>query len=371
MTSKKVLFLRGYREIEPLSTTLYSDGLFRELSKYSTDQFVVDPFIPRMLLPTWLLNNWGIRLARLFLYPLQVSYQTEMIVHLLDYNYAHILYYRNPKKTVVTVTDLIPILWWKGLLPVKAKKIVPISVIYSLYALKRASHIISISTKTKNDLVNLIGCDPAKISVVHLGVDEDFKPYDDDSKRSFRSQFFRHDPRKFILITGYSFYKNHETALKTVAHMLSIGMKNICLVKTENVTSHWLSLVRKYGLEENVINLGFIPRDRMPDLYNAVDVLFFPSMYEGFGWPPLEAMACGTPTLTSNAASLPEIIGSEERMCDPNDYVGFAEKLEMILNNNEFRLKLIHEGIDQASKFTWKQTAKKTLDIYNHVNDRN
>ena len=141
--------------------------------------------------------------------------------------------------------------------------------------------------------------------------------------------------------------------MKTIASLLENGLKNIYLVKTGNPTQDWLDLVKKYELEKNVINIGFIPRAQMPDLYNAVDVLLFPSLYEGFGWPPLEAMACGTPAVTSNVASLPEIMGDIDTMCDPFDIFGFAQKIQALFNDEEYRQRIIQQGIAQSAKFTW------------------
>jgi glycosyltransferase involved in cell wall biosynthesis len=367
MANPNVLFLRGFKEIEPASTAIIADGLLRSLQKYAATEIVGNVFTPKMLLPSWLKGVWPTRFARFFLYPLQVPHQTEIVTHLLDYSYAHILYFHKPDQTIVTVTDLMPVLWWKGLLPVKTKKSIPVTVLYSLYALKRAAHIIAISSNTKNDLVRLIGCDPSKISVVYLGVDEIFRPYDISVKNSLRNQLFGREPKKIILITGSQFYKNHETALKTVSSLLANGMNDIYLVKTGNPSRVWLDLVKKYELERNVINVGFVPRAQLPDLFNAVDILLFPSLYEGFGWPPLEAMACGTPAVTSNVASLPEVMGNINTMCDPFDSDGFAQKIQTLFIDTEHRQRIIRQGIDQSAKFNWDNTAREVISIYKGI----
>ena len=369
MTVKQIQFLRGFTKNEPISTTLHIRGLIDALKTHAASKFNGNEFTPKMLLPSWLQGTWGMRFARFILYPLQAPPKSNGITHLLDHGYAHVLYTRNPTKTIVTVTDLMPVLWWKGLSPVQSKKGLPITALYSLYALKRATHIITMSSNTKNDLVKLVGCDPSKISIIPHGVDSIFKPYGLELKRTLRNKIFGPEPKKLILISGTQFYKNHETALKTIRSLLSNGVENIYMVKTGNPTQDWLDLVKEYKLTNNILNIGFLPREQMPDIYNSVDVLLFPSLYEGFGWPPLEAMACGTPAVTSNAASLPEIMGNIDTMCDPFDVIGFAKKIQRLLNDEEHRKKIIQQGLTHSAKFTWENTVKKTIDVYNIVDD--
>jgi glycosyltransferase involved in cell wall biosynthesis len=367
MVTKQIVLIRGFNEDEPVSTAVYANGLIEALKKYPAAEFIGKEIQPNLLLPFMMQSKWGMRFARYMIFPFQVPKPKGAITHILDHRYSHLLYKSKPEKTIVTVTDLMPVLWWKGLLPVHQKKGIPITVLYSLIALKRATHIITISSNTKKDLVKLIRCDPSKISVAHLGVDPIFRPYPKELRSNLRDQYFGPEPKVLLLITGFRFYKNHNAALEILALLLENGFRNAFIVKTGNPSQDWLNLVKKYNLEQNVINLGFIPRDQMPDLYNAVDVLLFPSLYEGFGLPPLEAMACGTPAVTSNVASLPEVMGDVDMMCDPFDIIGYLKKIQSLINNEDFRHRIIQQGIAQSGKFTWEETARITMAVYNLV----
>ena len=370
MMSGKILLARGFAEGEPASSLFLAEGLSAALARHVPKSCQIAEFRPKMLLPSWFQGAWGMRLARYLFYPLQFPQSRTSVVHFLDHGYAHVLYSPKVKNAVVTVTDLIPVLWWKGRFPGLPKKNIPLTVLYSLRALKRAKHIITISASTKSDLVELIGCDPQKISVIYPGIDPIFRQYENGQKLNARRRLFGVEKRKIILITGSQFYKNHETALKTIRLLLTRGHVDICLAKTGIPHPGWLELVKKHGLEDQVINLGFISRDQMPDLYNAVDLLMFPSFYEGFGWPPLEAMACGTPAVTSNAASLAEVMETLETTCDPFDVEGFANKILHLLSDDDHRSAVILQGLARSAKFTWDDAALQVLNLYHHLGDQ-
>jgi glycosyltransferase involved in cell wall biosynthesis len=342
---------------------IYADELTKWLENYYSNKY--NFFSIKPTLPSFLSGKMGMRFARFIVYPFHIILQKSDIFHILDHGYAHLIFILSPRKTIVTVHDLIPYLNWKGFLPGNHSKKIPIFNMLSIFWLRKAKHIIANSLNTKNDLVHLLGINPEVISVVHLGIDPEFRPYDEQMRMKTRKHLFANDDKSIkLLITGSNFYKNHETALKTVRHLIENWKSDIKLIKTGIVTNEWKGLVNSYGLDEHVINLGILPRESMVDLYNTVDILLFPSLYEGFGWPPLEAMACGTPVIASNAGSLPEVIGQAAKLLDPFDYLGFASETVKIISNSTFRQSYIQKGFDQANKYSWENTANDVINIY-------
>jgi glycosyltransferase involved in cell wall biosynthesis len=122
--------------------------------------------------------------------------------------------------------------------------------------------------------------------------------------------------------------------------------------------------VEELSLERDVIFLGFVPDEDLPALYSLADVFVFPSLYEGFGLPPLEAMACGTPVVASRSSSLPEVIGDAGLMVSPDDPTVLAGTIRKVLNDQDLRQDLIERGVSQAQKFTWRRTGRRLLALY-------
>ena len=128
------------------------------------------------------------------------------------------------------------------------------------------------------------------------------------------------------------------------------------------------NLINEFGLDDHIVHAGRVDGDeRLAGFYRAADLLAFPSMWEGFGWPPLEAMACGTPVVASNAASLPEVIGDAGLLVEPQDSEGLARAMQRLLTNDELRRSLIEKGLQRARCFTWERTALDTLAVYERV----
>ncbi len=231
----------------------------------------------------------------------------------------------------------------------------------------RAHRVLADSESTRADLIELLGVEPERISVVYAGVDARFRPVRDAMKLAQVRQRYRLpewfiltvgtlEPRKNLarLITAYAQMRRH-TGLP---HQLVIAGKPGWLYQGiyEQVT--------KEGLSENVHFIGFVADDDLPALYTLADVLAFPSLYEGFGLPPLEAMACGTPVVASNRSSIPEAVGAAGLLVDPEDTDALADALARVLGNATLRVRLADLGRAQAARFTWQTAAERLLEAY-------
>jgi glycosyltransferase involved in cell wall biosynthesis len=128
--------------------------------------------------------------------------------------------------------------------------------------------------------------------------------------------------------------------------------------------------VEEWGLENEVILPGFIADEDLPALYNLAELFVFPSLYEGFGLPPLEAMACGTPVITSDRPSLPEVVGEAGLMVEATDSQELAEAMERVLTDENLRREMRGKGLEQAAKFTWEAAAGKLLDVYSRLDSQ-
>ncbi len=219
-------------------------------------------------------------------------------------------------------------------------------------AIKKADYIICISDNTKNDLLKFIpNVNPQKIYTIYNGVGNSFRMLDK------RHRYNNNKEKYLIYIGGRDKYKNFNLALKTSKitniKLYIIGKK---LSKKEIVTI-------ENSIGKNYCDLGFIEDNELNFIYNNGFALIYPSSYEGFGIPVIEAQKAGCPVIAMNRSSIPEIIGNKELLVDEEDPYLFAEKLKM-LENNEFRERIIMDGINNSQKFNWDITFQGYKSLY-------
>jgi len=228
----------------------------------------------------------------------------------------------------------------------------------------QAKRVLADSESTQRDLMELLGTPAGKISVVYAGVEERFQPVNDPKRlEQVRSRYQLPDqfvlfvgtiePRKNLkrLISAYAKMR-HETALP---HKLIISGAKGWLY--EGVFEQ----VRLEGLTGGVLFPGFVADEDLPALYTLASLFVFPSLYEGFGLPPLEAMACGTPVVASNNSSLPEVLGTAALFVDAHDTASIAQAMVRVLSDKSLSARLSRLGRAQATRFTWQAAAEQLM----------
>lgn len=235
------------------------------------------------------------------------------------------------------------------------------------WAVKTADHIAADSHHTRKDLVELLDVPPSKITTIHLAANPIFqdRPVGSSVEHTLEELNLS---RGYVLFVGtLSPRKNVEALLEAYSLLLHEAHFDSPLVLAGG--RGWLDdsvfiTVRSLGLERQVRHLAGISDERLVHLYHAAGVLVLPSLYEGFGLPPLEAMHCGCPVVVSDRASLPEVVGDAGLLFNPKDINGIASAIQDVLSDSRLREELIQRGYRQARKFSWGKTARETLQIY-------
>jgi glycosyltransferase involved in cell wall biosynthesis len=230
---------------------------------------------------------------------------------------------------------------------------------------RAADAIIAVSGQTRRDLIELYNVPAAKIHVIYQGIDERFAPIGPAGIDTVRQRYGIERPY-WLMVGTLEPRKNHAAALRALARLKANGFPH-CLVVAGG--AGWLfdpirTLVGELGLSDDVIFTGRVPDADLPALYSGADCFLMPSLYEGFGFPVLEAMACGTPVVCSNSSSLPEVAGDAALMVDPEDDGALAAAVGRLLAEPDLRSQLRQRGEQQAAGFRWQECAAQTVQVY-------
>ncbi len=234
--------------------------------------------------------------------------------------------------------------------------------------LQAADGVIAVSECTKKDIVRLYGPDEGNIRVIYEGVNPHFRPEPTEVTAAARERYGLSE--RFILCVSTIEPRKNLTSLLEAYHVLrNQGTENKLVIvgKKGWLYESFFRRLRELGLENEVIFPGFVPDEDLPALYSAADLFVFPSLYEGFGLPVLEAMACGAPVVTSNTSSLPEVAGEAALLVDPTSVEELAGDMRRVLEKEELREELRAKGPKQAAKFRWENAARETLSVYEAV----
>jgi glycosyltransferase involved in cell wall biosynthesis len=231
--------------------------------------------------------------------------------------------------------------------------------------LRAADAVIAVSEHTRRDAIRTYGVEESKIRVIYEGVDRRFKQQPADAIVAVRRRYGL--PDTFLLTVGTIEPRKNLTSLLHAYHALRNEGAEFGLVivgKKGWLYADFFQTLDELGLEGDVVLPGFVPDEDLPAVYSAADLFVFPSLYEGFGLPVLEALACGTAVVASNAASLPEVSGEAAIMVDPNNQGDLVCAVREVMGDARLRRDLRSRGPQQAAKFSWQKAARDTLALY-------
>jgi glycosyltransferase involved in cell wall biosynthesis len=238
------------------------------------------------------------------------------------------------------------------------------------FCARKAAHVFTVSEYSKKQIIKRYRVPEERMTITYNAVSDEFHKINDRERILITCRKYkihenyilfvgRLEPRKNIigLIKAYHIIKQRNAASQK---LVIAGMKDFMYKQIFN-------LVEKLKMTKEVIFTGRVDQGDLPLIYNGADLFVYPSFAEGFGLPPLEAMACGVPVVTSNTTSLPEVVGDAGIMIDPHDTHAIAHAMQSVLNNPELRTTLIRKGLARSRRFSWQKVAEKTLRVYKEI----
>jgi len=295
------------------------------------------------------------------------------------------LYKKLKCKMIVTIHDLTPLIFKND-----APKVYQYYFRYVMpTVLRNANRIIAVSYTTKKDIIRYYKLKEDKISVIYNGVDKtEARMEDIESVKAKLKEIFRIDKDgycerrsvankmevtekpEFILFVGTPVMrKNIPNAIRAFSLLKKKGYPHKFIIAGRKGSAHSqiISAIKECNLQKEVFFMGYMSKDEIRALYKLASLFVYPSIYEGFGLPPLEAMVQGTPVLVSNRSVMPESVGDAGLVVEPDDIKKMAEEMERGISDENLRRKLVEKGKEQIKKFDWKETARNTYEIYKEV----
>jgi glycosyltransferase involved in cell wall biosynthesis len=301
--------------------------------------------------------------AEQFKIPLSLAREGVRLVHEPHYVLPPLLRCRS----VVTIHDCIHLMF-PEYLPNKLAYVYAKGSMWS--ASKKADRILTVSEASKRDILRFFNVPPDKVEVIYNAIDERFLGPADAARMELVKQRYQLDHPFVLYVGNIKPHKNIERLIDAFGRARHQCHDNLKLIIIGDEISKYPALrqsVHKHKLDKHVRFLGFQPMETLAAFYRLARAFVFPSLYEGFGLPPLEAMACGTPVVTSNVSSLPEVAGGAALLVDPYDEDAIATAITRAVTDESLRADMIRRGIERARSFSWPQSVKKIHDIYMQV----
>lgn len=316
------------------------------------------------------LGRIGGYLARFVKYPLAARRVRADIYHIVDHGYADLAAVLPKERTVVTCHDLMLLKAREGVAGFRGR---PWSVWrfgWSTSYLKEVAHVVCVSRATKADVLRLRGVREDRISIIPNGISARFRKLGADASRELRHGLGGGGRFAVLHVSSGNPYKNNAGVLRVVAELRRAGLDAALTRVGRPLNPDERVLARELGVETQVMECGFVSDERLVELYNACDVLLFPSYWEGFGWPALEAMACGLPVVTSDCPALAELVGDAGLRASPDDIGGLAGHVGTILESQALSRELRRRGFERAAQYGWDRAVGAYARVYEAVASR-
>ena len=350
------------------SMDVYADGLVSGLKTVRPDWEFIQIVPEQQQEANSFLSGLNKYYQRYWNYPQYVKKQDVDIFHVIDHSDGHLAYFLKDtgKPVVVTCHDLVNFVQ-----PENARtqaRIANVSMAVWKWAVKglcKADHIISVSNYTAKDVKQILNIKSERITIVPNAVEPRFHKLSALEIAAFRQQH-KISPEKICLLNVGSNQprKNVITVLKVLKVLKDKGLPIQLLRTGPDFSEEFKTFIQTHNLSDYITDFGRPDNNTLTKIYNAADILVSPSLYEGFGMTLLEAMACGTPVITSNVTSLPEVAGDAGIVVNPTDVEGIVEAVSCLQNDDEYRKLLIEKGLKRVKLFTWENTAEQVAQGY-------
>ena len=349
----------------------YVYSLYNELLSAGYPVQLIPPKVPRVSEKIYnLLARRGLDARTFFMnYPVRINLDGSEICHISSQNLATLLRVRSMPPSIVTVHDLYPLV--QRMQQQKLDGIDQWADRVAVSGLRRAREIIAISQYTKQSVVDLLHFPSERVSVIHGAVDVNiFRPL--TLPANFKAKYGLPENASIILYVGSEDPRKNLRTLITAFSQIASQRPEAILVKAgsghfPDEGAKLRQRVNDLGIASRVVFLGNLPDEDLSWLYNSADIVVMPSLFEGFGFPALEAMACGRPVIAANATSLPEVVGDAGVLFDPMDVDALADAMVQLLANPGYRYQLGERSVVQARTFSLARQAEKTLEVYRKV----
>lgn len=350
------------------SMDVYADGLVSGLKTVRPNWEFIQIVPEKLQQGSSLFNGLNKYYQRYWNYPRYIKKQDVDLFHVIDHSDGHIAYWLkdSAKPTVITCHDLVNFVQ-----PENARtqaRIANISMAawkWAVRGLRKADHIISVSNHTAKDVKEILDIKSERITVVPNAVEPRFHQLSHTEIAAFRQQH-KISPETICLLNVGSNQprKNVITVLKVLKALKAKGLPIHFFRTGQDFSQEFKTFIQTHNLSDCITDFGRPDNTTLTKIYNAADILVSPSLYEGFGMTLLEAMACGTPVITSNVTSLPEVAGDAGIVVNPTDVDAIVEAVFHLYNDDEYRKILINKGLERVKLFTWEATAEKVAQGY-------